>query len=276
MQSYIARSRSRFAIVAVLALFAMQPGCLFRKKKVEAPDTPPAPTRIVLLPLNAPADNADLRWYALAAPVLLAKAAESGPDLEVVPLWEALPVALETLGSSRAATEETAAFIAARMGARWSAIGEVSAVKDGISVLVDFIPAKASLVPFRYQEVTKAEKLGGHLREAVAQLQSYLNLRPLKGSSSFPDPKTLKEIAEALDREYGWFVQAEPGKSDKVVADLARSDNRLARFLFSPTMYPALSRPAAGSSADEKTSSTNDASRAPAPEGAQKDLSFGR
>ena len=47
--------------------------------------------------------------------------------------------------------------------------------------------------------------------------------------------------AEALDREYGWFVDADPGKAQETVSELAHSDERLAQSLFSPALYPDLS-----------------------------------
>ena len=44
----------------------------------------------------------------------------------------------------------------------------------------------------------------------------------------------------ALDREYGWSAEAEPGKAQEIVASLVRSNEQLARALFSPTLYPSL------------------------------------
>jgi hypothetical protein len=49
-----------------------------------------------------------------------------------------------------------------------------------------------------------------------------------------------RDLAEALDREYGWFVDAEPGKAQDVVAKLLLTDEHLAKSLFSPTLYPGL------------------------------------
>jgi hypothetical protein len=53
---------------------------------------------------------------------------------------------------------------------------------------------------------------------------------------------SMKPLAEALDREYGWFVDAEPGKAQEIVADLALKDDRLARLLFNPSVYPVLTK----------------------------------
>ena len=50
----------------------------------------------------------------------------------------------------------------------------------------------------------------------------------------------MKTVAEALDREYGWFVEAEPGKAQEIVEELMRRDGRLARLLFNPKIYPQL------------------------------------
>jgi cell division protein FtsN len=192
---------------------------------------------------------------------MMAKVSESAPDLEAVPLWEAMPIAVEAAGNSRDITAEVAAYIASRLTAKWASHGELSPAKGGVQMMVDFIPAKTTLVPFRYEKQASIESLGGSFNEAFEQFLRYLVARPMPRSDN-PPPKanSMKVVAEALDREYGWFVAAEPGKADKVVASLVRADGRLARLLFNPSLYPSLgtttpapkaSKPAASSSANE-------------------------
>jgi hypothetical protein len=57
-----------------------------------------------------------------------------------------------------------------------------------------------------------------------------------------PGLDRMRSIAEALDREYGWFATAVPGNAQEVVGRLDPSDNDWARLLFNPTMYPSLSK----------------------------------
>jgi hypothetical protein len=233
-------------MAAILAiLLVIQPGCFFRKSKVQEPQAR-TPARIVLLPLNVPAENADLRWVSLATPVLMAESIKQSPDLEIVPLWESMPVALEALGASRVITTEIAAYVASRLTARWATQGDLTPSKAGISLLIDFIPARATLVPFRYENDGPVTSLGSHLREAFEQFLRYLVARPLGKEARPPDPASVRAIAEALDREYGWFTSADPGKAGNVVAGLARSDKSLAGLLFNPNLYPGLdtSKPA--------------------------------
>ncbi len=238
----------RFLAALTGLIFLAQPACLFKKHKAAAPQAPPPAVRIVYLPLNVSGEDAKIRWVALAVPVMMAKASEEAPDLDMVPMWEAMPLAIEAAGTSRIITPEVAAYIASRLTAKWAAEGELSPTKRGVKVTVDFIPVKTTLVPFRYEKESSIDSLGGHFTDAIAQLLRYLVLRPMPRyeSETAPQPldvDTLKEIVEALDREYGWFTTADPGKSDKVVADLTHSDNRLARLLFNPSLYPGIGSP---------------------------------
>ncbi len=231
---------------AVLALLLFQTGCLFggKKKAAVSQVVPAGPTRVVALPLNIPADNQDLRWMALAAPIVSAKTMENSPDLETAPFWEGLPAAVEALGQSREITPEIAAYITTRVGAKWSSVGEMNPGKNGVALLLDFIPGKSSLVGYRYQKEAKPEDLAPHYYEAVSQFLRYLVARPLpKQAGGIPDQAMLKQLAEALDREYGWFVAADPGKSDALVAQLVKTDAKLARLLFNPVIYPVLGAP---------------------------------
>jgi cell division septation protein DedD len=176
----------------------------------------------------------------------MAECAEKSPDLEIVPLWESLPIAVEALGASRAITPEVAAYVASRLTARWASQGDITPSKAGITLLVDFIPARPTLVPFRYENDGPVTSLGNHFREAFEQFLRYLVARPLGKDVRTPDPASIREIAEALDREYGWFSSAEPGKANTVVASLLRTDKQLAGLLFNPNLYPGLetSKPA--------------------------------
>lgn len=228
------KNRIALAVIAVLLL----PGCFFRKKKAAAPKFPPAPVRIVLLPLNIPQGNTDLRWVSLAQMILAAKELEDAVDLEVVPIWEGVPAALEALGASRSISPEVAADTAIRANARWAIQGELSPSKDGLSILIDFIPRKASDIPFRYQTDIRIESLGAHLREAFEQFLRYLVARPLaRRERTGMDSARLKEIAEAVDKEYGWFAPQEAGRAQKAFSNLTAGDSRLARLVFNPAVY---------------------------------------
>jgi hypothetical protein len=248
------------AILVLTVLAALlQPGCLFRKK----PSTskyPAEPIRIALLPFNVPSDNAELRWVSLGGAVMMAKELEQAKDLDVVPLWETLPAAVETLGSSRTLTPETSAVIAARVNARWAAQSDITAGQSGLDLRIDFIPGKATLIPFRYENRTQLDSLAAHVREAFEQFLRYMVARPLQGdrAGKSMEPNQLKELAAALDREYGWFGSADPGKASVEAEKLARSDGRLARLLFSPTLYPGSNgRPVSSSPQPQATPPSN-------------------
>jgi hypothetical protein len=244
--------RSCAPVILVLIVLAamLQPGCLFRKKP-STPTHPAEPIRIALLPVNVPSDNDELRWVSLGAAVMMAKELEQAKDLDVVPLWETLPAVVETLGSSRTLTPETSALIAARVNARWAAQSDLAPGQNGLDFRIDFIPAKATLIPFRYENQTQLDSLDSRLREAFEQFLRYMVARPLQTkdrAGKSIEPNQLKELAAALDREYGWFVSADPGKAGVAAEKLARSDGRLARLLFSPTLYPGSNgRPASSS-----------------------------
>ncbi len=228
-----------FLVSVVLLTFGLQSACMFRKGK--APKPAPATVRLVLLPFNVPEEDRDLKWAALAAPIMMAIASERARDLEIVPLWQTMPVAVEEAKASRIFNEESAAVVASWFSAKWSAMGELTPSKRGVSMIVDFIPAKSNLVAFRYGKTGRLDSVGSHFPDAFRQFLYYLALRPLlqarQKEQSF---SSLRNLAEALDREYGWFVDAQPGKSQQLISNLASSDMRLARLLFSPDLYPVL------------------------------------
>ena len=84
---------------------------------------------------------------------------------------------------------------------------------------------------------------GRSFNEATRQFLRYLAIKTIKPVKyNEPSLDSVKELAEALDREYGWSVDAEPGKAQDIVARLAASDEHLARILFNPSLYPVLAK----------------------------------
>jgi hypothetical protein len=230
------------ASLLTLVLFS-QSGCFFLKKKAKPEAVVVAPVRLVLLPFNVPSGDKDLRWLSMAAPILMAKTGENAKGLEILPLWQTMPTAINVAGTSRAFTEESAATVANWMTAKWAVLGEWTTTKNGISMTVDFIPAKANLVPFRYLKSGKLDVVGEGFYDAYIQFLRYLVSRPFEQSQNKGMTMTsVKDLAESLDREYGWFVEADPGKAQNTVSGLLSSDEKLARMLFNPSLYPSLAR----------------------------------
>jgi hypothetical protein len=227
-------------VASAMILFLVQSACL--KKKSKVPITPSSSIRIAFLPFNVPENNKDLRWMALANPILMAKVSERAPDLVAVPFWESMPVAIESAGASRIFTEASAGSTATWLSAKWSAVGDISpAKKNRISLIIDFIPARGNEVPFRYMKARRMEYLGEGFPLAFTQFLRYLSMRPLEQAKDGNlNLISMKPLAEALDREYGWFGEADPGKAQEIVADLAHRDRRLAELLFNPSVYPVL------------------------------------
>ena len=228
------------ALITVCATLVLtgQSGCLFKKSKSEP--VPTTSVRLVLLPFNVPAGNKDLQWTALAAPILMAQTGAESESLELIPLWEAIPYARDNAGSSRTFTQESAANVAAWLSAKWSVMGEMTPSKDKVSMIVDFIPSRSNQVAFRYLKKDKMDSLGAGFDDAYNQFLRYLVSKPLAPSAKRDTLTSVKSLAEALDREYGWFVEPDPGKAQEVVDSLIQTNERLARFLFNPNLYPAL------------------------------------
>lgn len=229
----------RLPVVAALVLIVvLQSACFFSKKTgTEAAVT--SPIRLVLLPFNV-GGHKDLQWASLAAPVLMTKAGEKATGLDIVPFWQTMPVALTGGGASRMFTEESAANVAGWLSAKWCVIGELSPTKNGVSMTIDFIPARSTLIPFRYIKNGKLDSIGAGFYEAYSQFLRYLVASPLEPVRNPDTMNSVKNIAEAVNREYGWFVEAEPGKAQEIVTGLAASDVGLARSLFNPGLYPLL------------------------------------
>lgn len=235
--------RLRWWVIPVLlaTLIGGPPACLFKKKKAAAPAVVPVgPIRIVFLPANMATEDGEQRWMSLAVPVLMTKLATVSPDLDPVPLWQLLPIAVENAGASRTINPELASYLASRMGAHWAAMGEIAPSKDGLTLLVDFVPVRASAYAFRYQKAVSSSSLESNLRQAVDEFRDYQLAEPaiVKESKAATDAGLLRQIAEALDSDYGWFVPPAPGKAEAVAASLSRSDSKLARLIFSPALYP--------------------------------------
>ena len=235
------RASVRFLISLTLVGMLILPGCLFRRNKVPDATTFPAPARLVFLPMNVPQANEDLHWISIATTVISANAALAAPDLGPVPLWESLPTALQSLENSRTVTPDIAELVAGRLSARWATQGEVSTAGNAFQLRLDFIPSRPTLVPFRYEKGVSAETMQPRIQEAFEQFLRYLIVRPMAERGVMPlDLNKLKEIAQAIDVEYGWFVSAKPGAAGKTVEDLAKTNLALAKLLFSPTLYPIL------------------------------------
>jgi len=237
-----AAALSMMIAVLAVAVLVSQSACFFlRKSKVET--TSVSSVRLVLLPFNVPATDKDLRWAALAAPILMAKAGEHVEGIELVPFWQSMPTALNLAGTSRTFTPESAANIAAWLSAKWSVLGELTPEKNGVSMVVDFIPSRSALIPFRYSKTGRLDFVGAGFNDAYSQFLRYLTAKPLEPSRGKEETMTsIKDLAEAFDREYGWFVEAQPGKAQEAIARLAGSDDTLARSLFSPALYPSLAQ----------------------------------
>jgi hypothetical protein len=241
-RSWILRASGLLIALAVLGLL-LGSGCLFRKRKPPAAPALPAPVRIALLPLNVPQANADLRWMSFATIVTMGEIAQAAPDLEIVPVYESVQAALQSLGNSRMLTQDIAELVATRLSARWASNGEITAAGNSLTLLVDFVPSQSTRTPFRYQKPLPAEAIQSRLMEAFEQFLRYLIVRPVQADRlKLLDMKKLREIADALDAEYGWYGTPRPGASTKVVEDLAQSNPRLAKVLFSPTLYPVLAK----------------------------------
>ena len=232
-------------ILVCLAGLLLQPGCLFKKRAPAAPPTTPAPVRILVLPVNAPLDNAGLQMTGISAAVQMLEIALAAPDLEPVPLWESIPAALQSLGTSRTVTDDIAEFTATRLAARWGIKGDFLTTGSVPTLRLDFIPARPSLVPFRYEKQAGEGDIQARITECYDQFLRYLVVRPLTVASIKPlEANRLMELARALDSEYGWFVAAKPGSAGKIVEDLAASHNELARLLFNPALYPVIGKQA--------------------------------
>jgi hypothetical protein len=213
-------------------------GCA-KKSKVNLEST--TNIKIALMPFNVPENNKDLRWTAMIGPILMAKVSRQAQSFELIPFWQSMPVAIEKAGRSRSLTPDAVAEASVWLSTRWTAYGAFAPTKNGVSMMIDFMPNKDNILAFRYMKSGRLDWLESGVHQAFEQFLRYLSGRPLEPERGLKDLTVYRNLAEALDREYGWFVDAEPGKSKEAVANLIQTDPQLARFLFSPTFYPALS-----------------------------------
>jgi hypothetical protein len=226
-------------ISAVIIIF-IQSAC---SKKASINVAPTTTTRLAFFPFNVPENSADLRWAAMAAPILMEQATAHAREFEIIPLWQSMPVAFQAAGQGRSLTTETVESASTWLTAQWAAFGEIAPNKGGVSVMIDFIPGKSSQIAFRYMKSGKVEWMEEGVQEAFQQFRRYLMIpMPELQKSNKQEMLSLRNLAEVLDREYGWLVEADPGKAQETVTALLKTDERLARYLFSPTLYPELAQ----------------------------------
>ena len=91
-------------------------------------------------------------------------------------------------------------------------------------------------------KTARIDTIANHFPTAFTQFLRYLAVRPLGKNRASDNPKlsSMKAVVEALDREYGWFMEADPGNAHEIVDELLQRDEKLARFLFNANTYPQL------------------------------------
>lgn len=228
-----------FAFLVLLLAFS-QSACLFKGSKSAVMPTTPA--RIGFLPFNAPEDSKELQWTSMAMPVMMAIITKDAQGLEPVPLWETMRFTLESVRDSRTVTSKDASYVANWLNLKWAVMGDLpSESNEKISLLIDYIPPAETSIPFRYTKKIPMENVDANVRKAFNQFLNYISSPPLdKQNNRHITLASVRQLAEALDREYGWSVPAEPGKAGEIVSNLAQSDIGLARQLFNPTLYSIL------------------------------------
>lgn len=235
-------SKMSFLGIAVLLLVAalLPSACFLRGEKRAI--MPTAPIRVAFLPFNVPEENKDLQWTSMAVPVMLTMISRESEVLEPIPMYETMRFTLESVRNSRTVVPANAAYVANWLNSKWSVMGETATEnKERISLLMDFIPPQDTRVPFRYLKKIRTDDFDANVRKAFDQFLYYLSAPlPEKKGRKHISLISLRQLAAALDKEYGWTVTAEPGTSEEVVANLAQSDPWLARQLFNPTLYSIL------------------------------------
>jgi hypothetical protein len=230
-----------FLLAAIPVLVSL--GSIGCGKKAKARPAVAGPVRVVLLPFTVPEKDKDIQWAAMAAPALIVKASRHNPDIIVVPFWEAMPSAIASAGAARSFNDETAAAMANWMGAKWAIMGEITRTKTSYSLSIDFIPAKSMDVPFRFIKTRRLATMGIACQTAMRQWFRYTTSKTIPAAKQKePGLDRMRSIAEALDREYGWFETAVPGQAQEVVGQLSPADKDWAGLLFNPTMYPSLAK----------------------------------
>ena len=235
-------------VFAAMAVF-MAAGQTACSKKVKVAIEDSGPVRVVVLPFMVSPGKAggdkELQWTAMAAPALLVKASRRLPDIEVVPFWEVMPVAISVAGAARSFDDETAALLANWVSAQWAVIGEIHRTRSSSSytVVVDFIPAKSTTIPFRHIRTRRVENIGTSYYTGLRQWLIYVTAKtiPLLQVKE-PGLQRMQPIGEALDKEYGWFMTAEPGAAQSLVNELALDDEDWVKLMFSSTLYQSLAK----------------------------------
>jgi len=248
MWNYLKRISLRAALLALTAAVvltaAAQTACS-KKARVGIEDS--GPVRVVVLPFMVSPEKTggdkELQWTAMAAPALLVKASRRLPDIEVVPFWEVVPLAIAEAGATRSFSDESASSLANWLSAQWAVMGEIhrTGSSSSYSVVVDFIPARSTEVPFRHIKTRRMENIGTTFNTGLRQWLRYATSRPIPlPEVKEPGLQSMRSVGEALDKEYGWFAAAEPGAAQALVDELAPDNEDWIRFMFSPTMYPSL------------------------------------
>jgi len=240
--------RGLLLVLATVVAFtaAAQTACSTKSVRVAIDDS--GPVRVVVLPFmvspGMTGGDKELQWTAMAAPALLVKASRRLPDIEVVPFWEVMPAAISVAQAARTFTDESAASIANWVSAQWAVTGEIHRTgrSNSYSVVIDFIPTNATTVPFRHIRTRRMDTIGTNFYIGLRQWLRYATARPIPLLQvREPGLQRMRTIGEALDKEYGWTVTAEPGTAQAAVYEAFMEDEDWTKLLFSPTMYPSLS-----------------------------------
>jgi len=241
-RNFVSARQCLWMLAAAGILFVSFQTAWAKKAKV-APAESTGPIRVAVLPFAVPENDKDLQWTAMAATALVVKAGRNLPDMEVVPFWDVMPSAISEAGAVRSFSDESASALANWVGAKWTIMGEIRRTKSKSSytIIIDFIPAKSTEVPFRYIRTRRMENFGIAVQLGLRQWLCYITAKHI------PLPKVkesgllkMQTFGEALDKEYGWFTDADPGGSREFIKDLSPADKAWAARLFNPTMYPAL------------------------------------
>ena len=243
----ISISGALLALVSVALLAVATQTACSKKVKVTIEDS--GPVRVVVLPFMVSPEKAggdkELQWAAMAAPALLDKASRRLPDIEVIPFWEVMPAAISAAGAARSFTDESAASLANWVSAQWAVIGEIhrTGSPSSLSIVVDFIPTNSNTVPFRHIRTRRMENIGTNFYIGLRQWLRYATARPIPLLQvREPGLQAMQSLGEALDKEYGWLVTAEPGAAQSLVNEMALDNEDWVKLLFSPTMYPSLAK----------------------------------
>ncbi|MDR0311852.1 MAG: hypothetical protein LBJ21_09720 [Acidobacteriota bacterium] len=234
-------------LAAMVAFAAASQTACSKKVRVAVEDT--GPVRVVVLPFMVSSEKAggekELQWAAMAAPALLIKASRRLPDIEIVPFWEVMPVAISAAGAARSFTDDNAAAAANWLSAQWAIMGEIRGTKSSSSytMVLDFIPTDSSTVPFRYIKTRRMDNFGTNFYAGLRQWLRYATARPIPLLPvREPGLQKMRQLGEALDKEYGWLVTAEPGAAQAAVDEMLLEDENWARLMLRPTMYPDLAK----------------------------------